>query len=64
MPAMVSTQRAQLEGAPVHTKPGSVMQLALQPSPPVVLASSQVSGAMIAPSPQTGLHIEGAPMQP
>ena len=42
----------QTEGEPLQAKPASIVQLALQPSPLIVLPSSQFSSGVTTPSPQ------------
>src|SRR5689334_8483539 len=42
---------AHTDGDPVHIQPGSTVQLAEQPSPPVVLPSSHSSRELTTPSP-------------
>ena len=55
---------AQELGAPLQPKPDSMVQLAPQPSPAVVLPSSHASAPRITPSPHTTAQLLGAPEQP
>ena len=50
-------------GAPAQTKPNSVLQVALQPSSPALLPSSQLSLPAVMPSPQVVSQTLGAPAQ-
>ncbi len=47
----------------MHVNPDSTAQLALQPSPPTVLPSSQASLLARKPSLHTATQVEGAPAQ-
>src|SRR5262245_35326199 len=50
-------------GAPVQVKPCSIWQVALHPSAPAMLPSSQASEAATIPSPHTAVHTLGDPPQ-
>jgi hypothetical protein len=49
--------QVQADGIPLHVKPVSIVQLALHPSPLVVLPSSHCSALSTIPSPQTAMPL-------